>query len=120
MAEEPEGMWRNLKLTDEERDCVETEDIRGIDDATMGPNWLIGKLITKRQFNKKAILGTLSVVWRLSKEAVVSILDENLFLFKFVTKNDKQKVMAGSPWSFDKQLIAFKDNSRDLRASDCV
>ena len=79
---------------------------------------MVGKLLTNRPFNKDAMLGTLKVVWRISKEAVVTVLDSNLFLFKFATIKDKQRVMDGSPWTFNKNLIVFKDYNGDLKGVD--
>ncbi|XWS23325.1 hypothetical protein CRYUN_Cryun28dG0003000 [Craigia yunnanensis] len=64
------------------------------------------------------MLGTMRVVWRLSREAEVTILDANLFLFKFAIKKDKARIKEGFPWSFDKHLLVFKDYDGDLRPSD--
>ena len=51
---------------------------------------------------------------------MVTVLDNNLFLFKFPTTKDKQRVLDGSHSSFDKHLIVFKDYHGDLRLSNYV
>ena len=97
MAEELEGIWRFLNLTEEEKDNVVT--VQEQNDQQYGDyqKWLIGKLYTRRPFNKEAMLGTLMVVWRISKVAEVSVLDINLFLFKFASVKDKDRVLEGAP-----------------------
>ena len=108
MAEDLEGIWRLLNLTEDEQDSVVADDkLEGgtqIDDQ----RWLVGKLLTRRSFNKDAMLGTFRVVWKISKEAEVSVLDSNLFLFKFASTKDKDRVLEGSPWSFEKKLLMLK------------
>ena len=48
----------------------------------------------------------------------LQFLISNLFLFKFATLKDKRRVIDGSPWSFNKNLVAFKDYNGDLRGAD--
>ena len=92
-----EGIWSLLKLTEEEKEMIATDSGEGTEGQDEGKSWMVGKLLTNRPFNKEAMLGTLKVVWRNSKEATITILDSNLFLFKFATMKDKQRVMDGSP-----------------------
>ena len=47
-------------------------------------------------------------------------MDTNLFLFKFANRKDKNRVLDGAFWSFDKQLLAFKDYDGDLCTFDYV
>ena len=37
------------------------------------------------------------------------MLDAYLFLFKFASKRDKQRILEGSSWSFDKHLVVFQE-----------
>ena len=118
MDTELEGIWNGFRLTEEEMETVETRCEQNMENLENGKTWLVGKLLTQRPFNKDAMLGTLKVVLRISKEAVVTILDSNLFLFKFHTMKDKLRVLEGSPWSFNNNLVAFQDYNGDLRGSD--
>ena len=57
--------------------------------------WKRSKLAGKeafhqRLFNKEAMLRTFRVVWKISKDVEVSVLDFNLFLFKFANVKDKE------------------------------
>ena len=65
-----------MNLTKDEKESVVTE--------------LVGKLLTRRPFNKEAMLGTFRVVWKISKDVEVSTLDSNLFLFKFAIVKDRE------------------------------
>ena len=96
-------------MIEEEKETTETRCEQNTGNLDDGKTWLVGKLLTQKPFNKEAMMGTLKVVWRISKEAVVSILDSNLFLFKFHTMKDKLRVLDGSPWSFNNNLVAFQD-----------
>ncbi|XVF64443.1 hypothetical protein PTKIN_Ptkin09bG0170200 [Pterospermum kingtungense] len=80
--------------------------------------WVVAKLLTNRSFNKDAILNTLRVVWRLSKEAEALVLDVNLFLFKFATWRDKQRIFEGAPLFFDKHFLLFREYNGELRLID--
>ncbi|XVF47427.1 hypothetical protein PTKIN_Ptkin03bG0108300 [Pterospermum kingtungense] len=66
------------------------------------------------------MINTFKVVWRLSKNFEVSILDSSLFLFKFASLKDKERVLNGAPWSFEKQLIVFHEYNGNLQPSDYV
>ncbi|KAK2973210.1 hypothetical protein RJ640_024497 [Escallonia rubra] len=43
---------------------------------------------------------------------------ENLILVQFFHRLDKQRVMEGSPWSFDKQLLILKEYDGDTQPSE--
>ena len=61
-----------------------------------GRNWMVRKLLTNRTFNKDAMLNMLKMVWKISIDAVVTVLDSNMFFFKFATAKDNQRVIEGS------------------------
>ncbi|XVF82847.1 hypothetical protein PTKIN_Ptkin16aG0083300 [Pterospermum kingtungense] len=45
-------------------------------------------------------------------------LEENFFLFKFQDVKDKERVLHGVPWTFDKQLILFHGYRGELRLEE--
>ena len=83
-------------LTEDERDYIRIEGLQEVTEVREEHNWLVAKLLTQRSFNKEALLGTIRVVWKLSKDAEVETMDTNLFLFKFANKKDKNKVLEGA------------------------
>ena len=90
MEEDLKDVWRSLKLTEKERDCIGTGGFHGANEDIVKQKWLVAKLLTQRPFNKDALLATMRVIWRLSKDAEMVIMDTNLFLFKFPNKKDEQ------------------------------
>lgn len=42
------------------------------------------------------------------REVGVKDLQDNLFLFTFTTMRDKEMVIRGGPWNFDKQLVLLE------------
>ena len=115
MTKDLEEIWKSLTLIEEEKDHVDTEGALTKGSQAEEGNWLMAKLITRRSFNKKALISTMKIIWRLSKDAEALVLDEKLFLFKFANKKDKQRVLDGSLWSFQKNLLAFTNYDGDLR-----
>ena len=97
---------------------IETEKDQETEEMEERKSWLVGKLLTNRLFNKEAMLSTLKVVWKISRNVKVTVLESNLFIFKFASLKDKQRVIDGSPWSFNKNLVVFKDYNGDLRGLD--
>lgn len=59
------------------------------------------------------MMATFRTVLHVSKEVDFVSWEDNLFLFKFGTSKDKQRVIDGSPWSFDRQLLLFEDYNGD-------
>lgn len=70
---------------------------------------LVGTLLTPWPFNAYALKATMKGAWKLKNGFVFSELRHSLFIFKFITEEDKAKVIKGGPWSFDKALLALKD-----------
>ncbi|XVF88703.1 hypothetical protein PTKIN_Ptkin19aG0071600 [Pterospermum kingtungense] len=114
MEESLNVAWKLLTLTEEEEIDIVIDDYKELDENEQEKKWLVGKLLTTRPFNKEAMIGTLKVIWKLSREVEIIVLEENLFLFKFQDVKDKERVLNGAPWTFDKQLILFQAYKSEL------
>ena len=66
---------------------------------------LIGKFCTKRRIHLDAVVRVMRSVWRTERDFEVSDLGENKVMFLFQKKEDMEKVLLLSPWSFDKYLL---------------
>ncbi|XVF74751.1 hypothetical protein PTKIN_Ptkin13bG0136800 [Pterospermum kingtungense] len=60
------------------------------------------------------MIGTLKGVWKLNRDVEVIVLEENLFLFNFLTLKDKERILEGALWLFDKHLLMFQDFNGEL------
>lgn len=68
--------------------------------------WLVGKLLTEKQFNKGSLIHCMKKLWRTKEEVAISVWESSdRFLFSFRTEHDRNQVMRGSPWSFDNTLL---------------
>ena len=68
--------------------------------------WLVGKLLTEKQYNKGYLIHAMKKLWRTKEEvAILMWEDSDRFLFSFKTEHDRNQVMRGSPWSFDNKLL---------------
>ncbi|OMP03211.1 hypothetical protein CCACVL1_02505 [Corchorus capsularis] len=120
MADEVIGMWQNLKLMEDKHEDV-IEDIPELDEAgnTIKP-WLVGWLLTEKPFNKQGFMNTMKNIWRLVKAVTIVEMEENLFLFKFQSEIDRDRVIDGYPWKFDNSMLMFAGYSGDLRPDQYV
>ena len=50
----------------------------------------------------------MNMTWGLSRQVrVESIRINNVFLFHFGTRDDRQRVLMGGPWLFERQLLSL-------------
>ncbi|XVE89447.1 hypothetical protein DITRI_Ditri19aG0202300 [Diplodiscus trichospermus] len=70
-----------LTLIEDERDTVEMVDLRSRDDMHDESSWLVAKLLTSRSYNRDAMVSTLRIVWKISKDPVVTFLDERAWFW---------------------------------------
>lgn len=66
---------------------------------------LVGKFCTKRRINLELAVRVLRSVWRVEHNFEVSDMGENKVMFLFQTKEDMERVLLLSLWSFDKYLL---------------
>nr|CCA66049.1 hypothetical protein [Beta vulgaris subsp. vulgaris] len=107
-----------MKLTAEEDKTLAFDDISDTannQDFTLS---LIGKVVTVRSFNFDALKRTLNQIWSISKGAIFRIIENDLFVVQFACKRDKEKVMAGRPWSFDQSLVLLQEIDADVQPSN--
>ncbi|KAF4363220.1 hypothetical protein F8388_020790 [Cannabis sativa] len=69
---------------------------------------LVGKVIGPRPANKEGIENAMKGIWKLNHRFQVEELSsKNVFRFIFGSREDRQRVYGGRPWTIDKQLICF-------------
>ena len=68
---------------------------------------LLGKFYTKRRVNLESVARVLKSVWKTEATFEVSDLGENKVMFLFQKKDDMDRVLFLSPWSFDKYLLVL-------------
>ncbi|VVA28465.1 PREDICTED: DUF4283 domain-containing [Prunus dulcis] len=70
---------------------------------------LIGKLLTHKAFNPEAFMLTMTALWRPKVRVQIGRLEENLFMFSFLTKEDRLRILGGGPWTFNHFLVVLAE-----------
>ena len=120
MADEIISKVSDLKITAEEDKTIAFDDIPDIENNQDFTLAVIGKVVTVtvRSYNFEALKRTLNQVWAISKGAIFRVIENELFVVQFACKRDKEKVMAGRPWTFDQSLVLLQNIDADIQPSN--
>lgn len=77
--------------------------------VSMGTNRLLVKLHRSRLFNQETFKITMRKIWRPAKMLRFHDLGSSLIMVEFEGKFDNERVLKGSHWNFDKNLILIKE-----------
>ena len=81
---------------------------------------LVGKLLTQKNINVRAMKTKIADVWRPAMGLSIKELDQGTFLFQFYRSEDLQWIMKGGPWTFDNVMLALEqvapgENPKDVK-----
>nr|XP_017257879.1 PREDICTED: uncharacterized protein At4g02000-like [Daucus carota subsp. sativus] len=80
---------------------------------------LIGKVWSEnRTVNKQGVMNIIKGAWKTKSPFVINPWEQNLFLFSFATKEDRDKILADSPWSVMGNLLALVLWNPDLSLAE--
>ncbi|KAF4380019.1 hypothetical protein G4B88_030011 [Cannabis sativa] len=101
-----EKQWSNICLDEEEEFVTELEEDAS-DEVEYDDRWcLIGKLLSGKVSDYQVFQNIIADLWKPGKGMYVKILEQNRFLFQFYHEIDIDRVITGSPWTYDrKQLL---------------
>jgi hypothetical protein len=90
----------------------ESQGISVSDDGTevlraKGSRCLIGRLGAVKRLNKEAFKTLLLRIWRIRGQVFFKEIQENLWLFEFTEEEDRQRVLAGRPWLYDRIILVL-------------
>ncbi|XP_057247549.1 uncharacterized protein LOC130589924 [Beta vulgaris subsp. vulgaris] len=119
MADDIVSRVSNLKITADEDTMVEFLENPNseTDDFELT---LVGKMLTVRTYNFDPMKKTLNQIWAISRGALFRSIENGLFVVRFASKRDKDKVMAGRPWTFDQNLVMLQEIEDDIQPSEIV
>ena len=120
MADDIVSRVSNLKITAEEDDVVEFNTDADAETDHDFELTVVGKVLTVRTFNFEAMKRTLNQIWAISKGALFRLIENGMFVVQFASLKDKNKVMAGRPWTFDQNLVMLQEIEDDVQPSDIV
>jgi hypothetical protein len=92
-------------MTEGEQKGITIDDGEILDLKQKGTKCLVGRLGIPKKLNNEAFKAILLRIWRLAGRILFREIQENLCLFEFEDAEDKKKVMAGCPLSYDRTLL---------------
>lgn len=75
---------------------------------------LLGKLLATRSFRRFIITEIVERTWKTSSRVQISKIGDNIFKFTFGSREDKEMIFNGRPWSFNGAYIILKECSNEL------
>uniref|UniRef100_A0A803Q4W9 CCHC-type domain-containing protein n=1 Tax=Cannabis sativa TaxID=3483 RepID=A0A803Q4W9_CANSA len=104
-----EDQWASLELEEEDEVGLVAARVDQ-EELVIDTRWcLVGKLLSGRVSDFDAFQNMMAFLWQPGKGMYVKELNSNLFLFQFYHEIDIDRVITGSPWTFNKkQLILHR------------
>lgn len=72
-------------------------------------HYVVGRLLSNRPFNAQAMTNTMRLIWKPAKDMSIDTIDDNCFLFKFVSCSDLDRFIEGRPWFFDRHILLLEE-----------
>jgi hypothetical protein len=117
MEEAIEQLCSKISLTEREKIGISVTE-GDVDIAKgYGNRCLVGKLWADKVVNKEAFKSVLSGLWRTAEGVVFKEVQDNMWLFEFADEEDKARVMAGRPWSFDRHILVLNEFNGNIPPS---
>jgi hypothetical protein len=104
-----ERLCSKISLTDGAKVGIKVTESDVAKTREKSTNYLVGKLWTNKTINKEAFNAVLSRIWRTVGQVVFKELQDNCWLFEFLGESDKQRVLEGTPWSFDRVALVLTE-----------
>ncbi|KAK6125585.1 hypothetical protein DH2020_040666 [Rehmannia glutinosa] len=107
MADHLSSIYAKLSLNEEEKIEISADALNLTDFE--GSNFLVGRVLAPRVINFESISSMFKRLWNPRHGLSCKPLGDNTVLFMFKNAVDMKKVLNGSPWLFDKSLLALTE-----------
>lgn len=104
-----EELCGKVKLIGGEREGISISEGEVADGREKGEHCLVGRIGEEKKINKEAFKMVFSRLWKIVGSVVFKEVQENTWIFEFSVKEDKEHIMEGRPWSFDKYILILND-----------
>ncbi len=102
LMESLEGLWERFSISENEGNLVDL-----ISTADQPKSYLAAKFLTRRALNAESVVRTFKPLWRTDHDFTVRDMNDNILVFVFEDEADRERVMQGEPWAYDKHLVVF-------------
>jgi hypothetical protein len=110
-------MLQRLNLTSEEADAVILEDEKEEDLVSL--NWaLIGKVLSPNSLHIQTIMSALRPAWGNPKGLMAKLVADNVFIMKFESSADRDRVKECAPWMVGKHVLILNDFDQRQKPSE--
>uniref|UniRef100_A0A2N9F204 Reverse transcriptase domain-containing protein n=1 Tax=Fagus sylvatica TaxID=28930 RepID=A0A2N9F204_FAGSY len=103
-----EGLWEKFSLSENEGNLVDL-----ISTADQPKSCLATKFLTRRALNAEAVARTFKPLWRTDHGFTIRDMNDNILVFAFEDEADRERVMLGEPWAYDKHLVVLQRIKED-------
>ncbi|WOG81854.1 hypothetical protein DCAR_0101008 [Daucus carota subsp. sativus] len=78
-------------------------------DGGIDTRWcLVGRFLSDRSIDFEKMQHSMATLWKPGKGVYIKRLEPNLFLFQFNHEVDINRVIEGSPWTYDRMQLVFE------------
>ena len=77
-------------------------------------------LLSVQPYNYQVLGKTMESIWKPGKGVECRKIGDNIMLFSFNSKKDRDRVLSGSPWAFNKYLLMVQEYDGMARPSTLV
>lgn len=102
------GRWKSLSITEEEAGVIGVEDVLIEKGKGLRQFLLLGRLLTRKPYNREAFKRTMASLWRIDKGNVTRSAERDTFLFSFEIQKERDRVVSMEPWHFENGLVVLK------------
>ena len=95
--------WQKMSLNTREGEELDLDEELTTKNFTMA-----AKFYTRRALNVEAVTRTFGPLWRSVKGFEVRKCSDHVLLFTFENKEEVERIMSNTPWSFDKHLVVLQ------------
>lgn len=110
MDEVTSSFQKRLRLTSEECSTLVLQHENRLDVPLFHQSLLV-QVRTKTRFNKRAFIDMMQALWGDSCSVRFKELNEASFLCHFICMKDKERVLQGAPWHFERALVLIEEVS---------
>jgi hypothetical protein len=109
MIDDVDKLCGKVALIGGEQDGIAITEGEVADSRERGERCLVGRIGGERKVSKEAFKTVLSWLWRMVGTVIFKEVQEKTWVFEFSDKDDKNWIMEGRLWSFDRQIIILNE-----------
>ena len=98
-----EGLWEKFSLSVQEGNAVDL-----VETLDHPKSYLAAKFLTHRTLNVEVVARTFTPLWRTDHGFSIRDTNDNKLVFVFEDEADRERVMLGEPWAYDKYLVVLQ------------